>query len=366
MIYPVVFFVASFFAYEASKTKKKEWIYIYSAISILLPAILGGLRSTTLGTDVQVYLISHFNFAHSISSLKGYLTTYNTMTGREPLYRVLVYCVAQFTDNINVLMFVFQLLTILFVYIGAYKHRDQVSLSLVMLLYFFLFYNDSYNLIRQYLAMAIVFANIDKLEKKKYKNFLIWIVIATLVHTTAFIGIGLIVIHYFIANGKVRDKLIKKVALMAGVIVGGLFFGNILTLAVKLGLLSERYLFYIENEGVSGNNLASILYLIEIVVCLIYSGVIRRKLKDADFYMMNLFVLFSLLQLSRVIYYGNRISMIFMFPNLLLLGFLPRVAKNGKSKLLASSIICMAGFVYWGYIFVYGNASQTYPYVLGV
>jgi hypothetical protein len=235
-----------------------------------------------------------------------------------------------------------------------------------MLLYFFIFYNDTYNLIRQYLAIAIVFANIDKLEERKYKKFLVWVIVAALVHATAIICIGLIIMHYFVTSGRLENKVIRKFILVLGVMLVCLFFSQIIEILVQTGLLSSKYLYYIKHESVSDNNLASILYLSELILCIIYSKRLKTIMGNADFYVMNAYVLFVLLQLSRVIFYGNRISLFFAMPNLLLLSFLPKLENTGVKRLAVSSTICILGFGYWWYLYVYGGVSQTYPYMLGV
>ena len=68
MIYLITFAISVLFAYLATRVKKdtvwsKVLFYICAAISILIPAILAGLRAPNIGTDVTQYVSYDFQIA---------------------------------------------------------------------------------------------------------------------------------------------------------------------------------------------------------------------------------------------------------------------------------------------------------------
>lgn len=368
MIYILAFSMATLFAYFAGKVNKKYkgGIMLFSTLCILSLSVLGGLRDTSLGTDVEVYIIPHFKYAHTFHTLTGFLTHFNNNTGREPLYRTIVYMVSRFTDNVNWLLFVFQFLTAVFVFVGAYKHKENAPLPLVVLLWCLMYYNDSYNLVRQHLAMAILFSGIDNVEKGNYKRFLLFVLAASFVHTSAVLAIAFIVIHFFTATKKLSHKTYRKILLIAGITVGCLGFTQIVVIAVRVGLLPAKYLYYVNTTSVSSNNFETLLYLIEIIAVFLLSGRVKRLGSATEFYSINSFALFMLMVLSRTLFYGNRIGMYFGIINILFVAQLPKLCKNQQQRMISYAAISAICLVYWWYVYVRGGVSMTYPYVLGV
>ena len=150
----------AYFATKLSSQKNKVAIQILSLLAILLPALLAGLRASDIGTDVEYYIINNFEVARHVSSFKNYLPL---IYAKEPLYLAIVYIIAKVFGNIQVLLFTFSFLTILFVYLSVWKWKKNLSVPLFLLIYYFLYYNDSLNIIRQHLAMAIILYGITNL-----------------------------------------------------------------------------------------------------------------------------------------------------------------------------------------------------------
>ena len=156
MIYLSIFSVAilcTALAEWANHKKKVAFSLMLSICAILVLAILGGLRDKTIGTDVLYYVKGHYDLAVRSASFTKY---YTSVYAKEPLYLLCVYIVAKIFENFQILLFILQLITVGCVYCALWRMRDSVSPWFALLVYCALYYNDSFNMVRQHMAMAIV------------------------------------------------------------------------------------------------------------------------------------------------------------------------------------------------------------------
>lgn len=384
LVYIMGFTIAAIFARLAGKINEeynKKTIIIFSILSILTLAVIGGARDVSLGTDVKVYVISHFDYAHGFNNIFGFLTTFNTHTGREPLYRTIVFLVSRFTNDVHWLLFTFQVIIVSLVYIGAYKHRKVAPIELTLLIWCFLYYNDSYNVVRQHLAMAVIFSGIDYLENRKYFKFCIFIALATMLHTSGALAFLLLVIKFFLDKSDeysdVNKKLylrINSLSFRKGILyviisVCCLFVKQIAAVAVALGLIHSRYMSYFNKASVSGNTIDLLIYGL-VLIAVIMMGKInsnaKKNIPEIEFYQINAFSVFMFYNLARVVFYGNRLTMYFGIVNILLIAQLPKIGKTTQGKTMISAAIVAIGALYWWYVYVHGGVSMTYPYVWGI
>ena len=366
MIYLSVFIASVMLAYFATKLssqKNKVAIQILSLLAILLPALLAGLRASDIGTDVEYYIINNFEVARHVSSFKNYLPL---IYAKEPLYLAIVYIIAKVFGNIQVLLFTFSFLTILFVYLSVWKWKKNLSVPLFLLIYYFLYYNDSLNIIRQHLAMAIILYGITNLLEGKYRKYLIYIFIASLIHTAALVGIIFIICHWYVIGSKNRTKRKYKkikefmVLFAAGISVCGIRIW--ITLIVNIGLLDSRYLYYFEKASVSNNLTDTLLYFFEVIFLLCFSKQFNKYIEGYNYLEINAYLNLIVLQLARIMNYGHRLSLYFGIINLLLITQLPKITKNKKNRLLYSFFIVLIAGIYWIYIYCIGGMSHTFPY----
>lgn len=366
MIYLGTYLISALFAFFATRLspkKNKITIVVFSFIAILLPSLLAGMRATNIGTDIEFYLINNFDVAKSATSFKSYLPL---IYAKEPLYLAIVYCCAKVFGNVQVLLFVISFLTILLVYLSAWKWKKYLSVPMFLLLYDFLYYNDSLNIIRQHLAMAILLLGIDYLLQRKYKIYVLFIIVASLIHTAALIGFVFVLCHcYMLGSQKKRKRKfvkLKEVIILfaSGVGICGIRFW--VTLAVDIGLLNSRYLYYFQNASVSNNVTDTLIYSLEIVTILLLSKQLNKYVKEYEYLKINAYLNIILLQLARIMNYGHRLSLYFGLINLLLIVQISKIERNKNKRLLINGLIYMIAIGYWIYIYCIGGVSQTFPY----
>ena len=109
MVYIIMFVITILFTYIAERNfdKKNKFIgVIFSILAIALPSIVAGLRNLDIGLDISVYVEQNFQTALQSQSFKECLGNLNT----DFLYIVINYIISRMSDNINVLLFIIELI----------------------------------------------------------------------------------------------------------------------------------------------------------------------------------------------------------------------------------------------------------------
>ena len=363
MIYVAMFFCSVIFAYMAEKSSvnNRKQAIIFSVIAILIPSFLAGCRDASVGTDILAYVVGHFEVAQMADSLYSYLPL---IFSKEPLYLVLVYFVAKIANNFQVLLFIFSLINISCIYFGAYRLREKIPVHYFMMIYYLMYYNDTYNTVRQHIAMSIIFLGIVYLLEGCYKKFIPYVAIASLFHYTAILSFSFIIIHYFLkSNVLQKKKIVKKILIVACVIIICLFPQHVATYAINLLGLNERYYEYFFNNSLTNSILLTLMYIAEVMLVLMFSSVLKKGVVSFDYLQLNALMCLCLLQLSQVMFYGQRISAYYAIVNLILICQLPKIGKRKIDQRIIQILTIFVMFVYWYYIYVYGEASHTYPYI---
>ena len=243
--------------------------------------------------------------------------------------------------------------------------EDKINITFAFFIYYFSFYNLSLNILRQIMAILIIFLSYRFVLNKKLISFLITILISYSFHSTGIVGIALYPIHWFI-----NKKNFRKPATFL-IIAGGLLivFGYrfIFTIFAKYGLLSfERYIHYFEDEDVGGRYVR-LLYWSLILFFIIWRGKSSIK-ENKNLYSMEIYLILSFL-FSLLMFFGSswiiRVSYYF---DIFLVLYMPLLAKNTGFKILENKYdgylqVGILVIFYWLVTFIIRNGGFTYPYV---
>ena len=103
-----------------------------------------------------------------------------------------MYVIAKIIGNLQWVLFFIHILIVVPIYLGLRKFKDlDGKLWLCMLVFYFMFYNVSLNIVRQYIAIAILFYGISSLlnDKRGETKFWISLIVALLFHNSSLLGI---------------------------------------------------------------------------------------------------------------------------------------------------------------------------------
>lgn len=124
------------------------------AAGVLIPSLIAGLRGDNVGRDVLTYVVPNMDDAVVCSSMEEVCEAVEGAW--EWAYVGLLYGLSRFFTDAGPLLFSFQLLTVGPIALAAFLMRRRLNPALAMAVYFFCYYNWSFNMMRQFVAVAFV------------------------------------------------------------------------------------------------------------------------------------------------------------------------------------------------------------------
>lgn len=317
---------------------------------ILVLSLLCGFRSYEVGTDTSAIYLPYYYNKYCINNVAYEGTEYL-------FYGILKVGYFLFHSYTGVLCLI-SFLTLTFAFIGLSYFKNRVSLPLAMLIYVSFIYFESFNIMRQILALSIIVFAFRYLEKKHYFIYLLWCFVAAFVHNSSIVSIGLLVIYLSLKNKKVYNILFVLICLLPFLLSPIM---NLLANVPVLSIYFERYKLELD---FSIQNFSYIIYFSPaFVICLYFrKALIKKDLKNKFYLTMLLLVficgLFKLYMvwISRLLYYFS-FSVCILLPQCVPLC---KNEQNGKMLKLFIAFYCLAYFIL--FYLVLGN-GDIYPYV---
>lgn len=220
--------------------------------------ILSSLRKIGVGVDMPVY-IEQFNIIRNIEFKNLYLIDWDLG------YVYLNKIISMFTENEYIFQAVIALIILGLISIYIYKY----SKNIIMSYYVFIglgYFNMSFNLIRQMIAMGIVTISYKYLVNKKSKKFFLFMIVAILFHSSAIFFIPI----YFIINKEINIRHYINMFMLC--ICTYLFSGKLISLFIRVYRNDYSYL-DIEQGGYSLLG----MYLVILIFFIIFKSDIRNK-----------------------------------------------------------------------------------------
>lgn len=168
-----IFFIITEFVLLTNRGRQKNISYL---IAFWIMGIISIIRFD-VGYDYPTY----YNFYFSNSSLEDY----DQVESLEPLSQLIVK-ISRFLGSPYWIMTIYGLLTYFFLYISLDKYEYK---SFALLIYLCFLWLSSLNLLRQSLAVCILLYAYKYVIQKKLLKYIVFVVLATLFHSSAIIGI---------------------------------------------------------------------------------------------------------------------------------------------------------------------------------
>lgn len=367
LIYIYTFTISAFCAYYAERFKDKYITIFFSALCILIPSLLGGLRGYYVGTDVRVYGYPNVVMALHSGSFIDFWLKYKI----EPGYSLICYSIAHLFRNLNWNLFAYQLITISCVYIGAYKHRKLAPTYFTMLMFFFLMYNSTYNAIRQSLAASVIFMGLDTLEKKQYVKFILYVSVATTFHYSAVISLPFIMgIHLFTTSKKFMGNLALQTAFIFTLIIVLFFIRQIMVQVAGMVPFLQKYIGYITSSYDNPENITNRTYILflagQLLMCTLYRKNVKKlfsrysNLYNFEYYEYQLLFI---LYFKTVVLFFWRVLLYSEYANIIILSILPWLVKEKRLRAIVMCCVVGAATFYWWRFHIFSGGHETWPYV---
>ncbi len=368
-VYLVGFLISLFlFYYADSKRFHGLDVKISVFLALLIPCLIAGFRYRDIGTDVRVYAEPMFEWAQEASNfsafwngviLKADSLTYNKVSEFEVGFVVLCYFSAKVLRSMPVMLFAIQALTVIPIYKGlrAYSHRIPVWLG--MCVYYLLYFNQSLNVMRQWIAMAFLFYGFQFLPNRQYRKYFLSIAAAMLFHYSSIVGVAIFCVYQLVAREHSYNRKVKAVLLILIGVVTILSMDLIASLMTLMGL---RYGNYFAGALTLMPN--QFLYRIPFLILLAWRWRhLKRTTPYADFFLVM--VAYDLLasQLTSIFPQSARIALFFGEYSLLAYPMVCMASDSKKNRQAMKVFTVIYLCIYWSYTYAIMNSGNTVPYV---
>jgi len=237
MIYLFTFALSLLAAFFAANSKS-EIRYVWALLAVLLPAILAGVRDESVGTDTSAYMGVIFEKAQE----EGMAMQRSSAFGVEWGFIFTALLIVNFFGDLHWYYFFTAFLTCGFAFAALFKERRRYPLCVCYAFYLLVFFPMAFSMIRQSLAMSIVFFASFYALDKKWKSFTALVLIAFFFHTSAIFALVIPFVSKFVKKaGLSRILLFLAIAFIAI-----LFAPKILPLLK--GTIFNKYANYVGRE----------------------------------------------------------------------------------------------------------------------
>lgn len=378
-IYLMTFLTTLVFSYQNEVNLKKRrpnklTHYISAGMIILIPAGIAALRADSVGVDTLVYAKPIFTYSIYCSSYSEILSRFLDI---EPLFLFLSFAISRISKSFQLFLFLISFIIQLVTYLALYRRRDQCSIFVGEALYLFYMYNQSFNMMRQSIAMAIMLLGMTYLFERRYIAYTLWLALGFFFHKSIIIGLVFIPLIVFIDehNGvektnylSQRKKILlwaKFAAITCGAFCVTVMFQTLIIWLGGIGVISERFTNYLNGESGTFNWKFFAVYILPLIWLFLNTSKIRMGYTFLSIEVINI-LLFGM---QYTIYYLYRISVYFMAVRLFSMSEyridLYRIVKTGKiryTEILSLTSIAF-GFIYWFSFIIINNNHGTADYV---
>lgn len=360
LIYSAIIISVTFFIWLAEKQFRKNHQkvgMIFAFIAILMASYFSGIRDS-VGVD-WLQFSTMFDQAHYINSFSEYT---NHFAQIEKGYLALNYFLSKVISSKYVFMGLCTSVTMTFSFLALYIQRKKLSLTFGMFLFMINFYLYGFNIIRQSMSVSIALLGISLiLNKVPLKKVIILFIISISIHYSSIL-IVVFLFLYYLENSKIKlNGLIPKLILFTLVVLSFFFLRYLLNILIAMGF--DRYEFYSSSIGNYGIDRASLL---KGLILLFIMTINRKNLKEINNNsvlnnMMIIWIVFS--QLSSIIPFFARVSLLFQFTTLLYVPQLINVIKFFPKYVLIELSLVNVYVIYWLYSYAYRNYADVIPYI---
>ena len=363
--YIVLFVFVLFLSRVIEKNKNNKFGYIFATIFIIVLSTVAGVRSIEMGWDAQKYVISTF---FRLNYFNGELRPFLNATTVEIGFSVYSFILYKLCSDINFLMFGYSFLTTLLVTMFAFREKDNIPISKVLIVYYFTLYLISFNIIRQSISTLIILLSVSFYKDKKIISAFLLYIVAILFHNSAVLAIPIYVLFSILKNGDSNSAKIKKglFVVICVLIICSIYEKLALSL-YQAGIISQKYYSYMIEYDRIDYNLSNILinaYWLVFGLLFLKVGTNTKRFNNLIFSVVMLFISLVINIISikihpiyRIGYYYYYVGMFNLVPV-----FSTYVKKDSTNYKLGNYVVYVALILMFLWMTILGNGHNIYPY----
>lgn len=279
--YIILFALTTLLAWVyTANTKVSKFLFFFFCLCL---GLFVGLADMLGGYDRYIYSEVFQSMQENV--MKGNLLSEEFITyfGKEPIFGLINDVIAYFTPNRYIFILAYTLLLYMVYAFNFYRYTENPFFALLVFEGLMFFFTFTY--LRQVLAAGVIWLAIPYVAQRNFKKYLLFIVLATLIHNSA----AYMILLYFIPRRKFEKKYIILFMLMLLLIgISGV----------------TRYIFsisgdFVDNARITGYaETAEIGFRIEYVIeALLFLSILLMNYKrivedDLSLTMTNVYLLF--------------------------------------------------------------------------
>lgn len=322
-------------------------------VSLFVPSFFAGIRYG-IGTDYFVTYEPYFNYLSGNGAFQ--------LTNRSGLdigYTAINWIIIKLGGGFHLVLFICSFITFVFLRKAILVYKDKLNIGLATFIFMLLYYQASFNIVRQIMAATIVLFAFRYIQEKKIKNFIAWIIVAALFHKTAIIVIP----FYFLINFVAKTKW--KIVSVAIYCAFFLIVFNFDKFAFLANLIDSSGYYSAYFRKVSGFRL-SLGLIIRTVPYAIVAVLMWKTIKN-DITVRIYASSFLMGGILRLIVYmtqfdADRIAVYFLMSQVIFIPCLAKQWNKGWKNFFAVMMLILTTVALWYFDFIYMGRNSTIPY----
>ena len=198
--YIILFVITTILAwFYSGNTKVSKPLFFSFCLSI---GLFVGLADMLGGYDRYIYSEVFQDMHENVTKGVFFSEEFLSFFGKEPVYGLINDIIAFFTPNRYIFILVYTLFLYIVYAVNFYRYTKNPFFALLVFEGLMFFFTFTY--LRQVLAAGVVWLAIPFVSQRKFKKYLLFVVLATLIHNSA----AYMILLYFIPRRKFEKKYI--------------------------------------------------------------------------------------------------------------------------------------------------------------
>lgn len=193
LLYCFILFIALLCAYISCRFSKKRWIVVgMLGIIVFIFTYIAGFRGETVGIDTEAYkrvfMILETGYKPNIEGVA------------DPGFLLISRWVVLLTKSTQAPFVFWSFVTNLFIILRLYGVRGRISFPFAIFVYYVSFYFLTFNLLRQFVAIGIIFYATKWMEQGRLVKYCIVVALAATIHFSAILSLVVVPISLLYSN----------------------------------------------------------------------------------------------------------------------------------------------------------------------
>lgn len=328
----------------AERSGEKKYVFLI----IFLLSLVAGLRKYTVGIDTQGYIVAIQNISNG---------NLNLAYGIEWTFRYICYAMSFIFKDPQMYLFLFALVTHGMIVYRFWELRNYISFRGALTGYYIMFYIISLNLMRQFIAISIVFYGTRFLKEKQWA-FIIFVLLASMFHQSALLGLLYILFNF--PAWKFLSKTQKYFLILLGIISPFIF--------AKVYKYMTQYISYFSDMHLNFGLMIIIKFgCLLVTICALNYTLKFSALRDHLEYrylksLTNISYMCGLLltALGYAWKYVSRAGLYFYIFEAVYLGVIFKQRNTKNNFFIKLAYLVILSYQFWGYLTANGQGQIPY------